>query len=433
MFKNKKIYIAGIGGIGISALTRHYICEGAIILGEDDSFGEVTKSLMEEGVQIKTPLLGELLDESIDFVVYTVALGQDHPVLQKAKSLNIEIMTYPQALAKVMSQKKVIAICGTHGKTTTTAMTFYALKSAGVSVSIILGSFINYNGKLTNYIKGESDWVVIEACEYKRSFLNYTPNIILLTNIDNDHLDYFKDTSEIKLAFQEFVNSLQGEKILISHSEYLNLLEKKDKDFNFFETNLPQVENTLNLQVPGKHNRLNASLVYKLGEVLNLESQKVLQGLKDFPGTWRRQEYKGDFSGMYMYDDYAHHPAEIKATLQAFKEKYPNKKLLICFQPHLFSRTKLLFTDFVQELSVADEILLLPIYPAREVFDDTISSFMLKEELQKLKLKNSKYFSVSVFENILEIAEFIKQIKTPKDFVFINLGASDSYALFDLL
>jgi UDP-N-acetylmuramate--alanine ligase len=421
----KRVHCLGIGGIGLSALARYYKENGAIITGEDDSHGETTDLLQEEGIEISFPISGVNITADIDVIVYTVALPKTHPAVRKALELGVKIMTYPEALGEMTNQKRMIAVCGTHGKTTTTAMTFYAVRAAGVDVSMIVGSLIKHDGKLTNYIHGNSEFIVVESCEYRRSFLNYNPEIILLTNIDNDHLDYFGNIEETKKAFQEFIDKIRLGGALISHPEYLEMFQTKNK----VATNLSGVEKSLELKVPGEHNRKNASLVAALGEVLKLDQVKVIEGLNQFPGTWRRQEYKGDLEGLKMFDDYGHHPTEVRVTIEAFREKFSDKKIIVCFQPHLFSRTKLLFADFMSALSLADEVLLLPIYAAREPYDETVSSLMLQEEInQTSQNPKTKYF-----ENIEKLVEYLKNLPNKENTIFLNLGAGDAYQMFELL
>jgi UDP-N-acetylmuramate--alanine ligase len=433
----KKIHFIGLGGIGISALARWYKENGSIVTGEDDAEGEVTDGLIEEGVKINFPVTGEMLDESYDLVVHTIAIPKTHKALVKAEQLSIKILTYPEALGEMSKQKRMIAICGTHGKTTTTAMTYYALQAAGIDASMIVGSLIkspqpplNKGGdnltQLTNYIHGKSEWLVVETCEYRRSFLNYNPEIIILTNIDNDHQDYFKTPDDTKKAFQEFVDKLKPGGTLISHPKYLEMLEVGEGVLTLPTS--PYKGEEIKLKVPGEHNRQNASLVFALGNFLNLDKAKVLEGLSEFPGTWRRQEYKGDLSGLKMYDDYAHHPTEIKVTIEAFKEKFPNKKILVTFQPHLYSRTKFLFDDFVSSLTLADEVFLLPIYAAREVHDETVNSEMLRDSLNLKNPNKAKYF-----EDLESLVEAVKNYANKSSTILLNLGAGDAYKMFEIL
>jgi UDP-N-acetylmuramate--alanine ligase len=420
----KKVYFIGIGGIGMSALARWYKAEGWEVSGSDNGYSDVIKGLEEEDVKVNIldkDNLENKIPEGISKIIYTIAIPENHPELAFGRGLEknqVPVLTYPQALGEMTMGKNVIAVCGTHGKTTTTAITYEALKSAGVKVSMIVGSLIDVDGKKTNFINGgQEGWVVIEACEYRRSFLNYNPKIVLVTNIDNDHLDYFKDVNDIKNAFQEFVNKTSD--VVIVHKEE-SFLEVKENTIKIICEDIIS-DNEITLSVPGRHNRKNAQLVVALGEYLKLDREKVLQGLKNFKGTWRRQEYKGNFLGAEFYDDYAHHPSETRATLQAFREKFPEKKIIAIFQPHLYSRTKILFNDFVSAFTDADKVFLLPIYAAREKFDDTISSEMLATEIGK-----SKPCVCVSGENVIET---LKQ-ENLENSVVITMGAGDIYGIY---
>ena len=449
----------GIGGIGMSALARYYKSQGFQVTGSN--MGESTdliSDLIKEGIFI---VCGDQVANNVpvdsDMVIYTVAISSDNAELVAAHHIantsekKVKILTYAEALGVMSNNKRVIAVCGSHGKTTTTALVYFALREAGLDPSVIIGSLININGKKTNYIASEnkeSEWLIIEACEYKRSFMNYNPEIILVTNIDNDHLDYFKDLDDIKNTFQEFVDKLNNQsnnftelenaqiknnKKLIVHQEedYLNL--------NIFANKVicDQIElSTIGLAVPGLHNRKNAQLVLALSNVLGLDNQKTRIGLKNFMGTWRRQEYKGKYFNMDFYDDYAHHPTEIKAALQAFKEKYKDdihdKKIVAVFQPHLYSRTKILFDDFVNSFSDADEIIVLPIYAAREKYDDDIDSQMLVREIQnKFGDKSIAYIKVE-HDNWNLLKDYL-EINASVNKVVITMGAGDVHHIYDII
>lgn len=441
-----KIHMIGIGGIGMSALARLYRSKDFQVSGSNmGATTELISDLVKEGVNV---ICGDQVANNVpgdvDVIVYTVAINSDNEELVAAHHIantsdkKVKILTYAEALGEMSNQKRVIAVCGSHGKTTTTALAYFALREAGLDPSLIVGSLIDINGKKTNYIPSEnksSEWLIIEACEYKRSFMNYNPEIILLTNIDNDHLDYFKDLDDIKNTFQEFVDKLNSKlnnnklnKLIIHDAEnYINL------DIISNKVSADQVElSTIDLSVPGLHNRKNAQLVLALSNVLGLDNKLVRDGLKRFMGTWRRQEYKGQYFNMDFYDDYAHHPSEIKATLQAFKEKYKSvnnsKKITAIFQPHLYSRTKILFEDFVNSFEDADEIIILPIYAAREKYDDSIDSEMLVREIQsKYSDKNIIYIKdMNILRDYLEI-------NANQDKVIITMGAGDVYALYDII
>lgn len=412
----------GIGGIGMSALARYYKSHGWDVSGSDSGESDLINDLRSEGINIKKYEDESNISDDLDLVVYTIAIQDTNLELVKAREMGVEVLTYPEALGKISENKKIIAVCGTHGKTTTTAMTFFALREAGIDASMIVGSLIENDGKRTNYVHGDSEWIIIEACEYRRSFLNYNPNIIIVTNIDADHLDYYRDIDDVKSAFQEFVNKLGGDGQLVIH--------QNENYLNFKNKNIVDGIQTLksDLSVPGAHNRENAKLVLGLANVLGLDMNKVKTGLHNFKGTWRRQEYKGKYFDMDFYDDYAHHPTEISATLEAIKEKVENKKKIIAiFMPHLYSRTKLLLDDFAKCFNDADEVILLPIYAAREQMDETITSDILQERV--LEIDEDKL--VFSFGNMNDVAEYLK---TKNDeYVVVTMGAGDIFKLYDLL
>jgi UDP-N-acetylmuramate--alanine ligase len=424
----KKIHCIGIGGIGLSALARYYNHAGVSVSGSDSHESALTKTLSSENIKVFADgHREENLPDDADLVIYTIAISSDNEELIKAHRLGCKLMTYPEALGELTRTKKTICISGTHGKTTTTAMFYKVFVACGISPTVIVGSLVKDNKEnFTNFIAGDSEYLIIESCEYRRSFLNYTPAHMIVTNIEADHLDYYKDLDDIKLAFQEFVNKLDNKEktaYLAIHDEerYLNAKDNVKKVL------VDQIEMaTIDLSVPGIHNRKNAQLVIGLANALGLDSADIRRGLKSFTGTWRRQEYKGEFYGATFYDDYAHHPSEIKATLQAFREKFPDKKIIVCFQPHLYSRTKLLFQDFVTAFTDADQVVLLPIYAARENYDPSINSEILSREIENINKKSI------VLQNVGDLYSYM-QIHANKNTVFITLGAGDIYKVYGYL
>jgi UDP-N-acetylmuramate--alanine ligase len=250
-------------------------------------------------------------------------------------------------------------------------------KAVGKNPTVIVGSLLSDGG--TNFIQGDSEYLIVEACEYRRSFLNYNPTHIIVTNIDTDHLDYYKDLADIKSAFQEFVNKLPGTGSVITHSDVELITEAKKINADYIDAT------SIELTVLGEHNKRNAQLALALSDALLFDQTDARKGLLAFRGTWRRLEYKGIWHDIAMYDDYGHHPTEIRATLQALREKYPHEKykVVAVFQPHLFSRTKEHLDEFAHSFGDADMTCVLPIYGAREVDDGTISSHDLVEKTDK--------------------------------------------------
>lgn len=413
-----KVYCIGIGGIGLSALARYYAHEGAVVSGSDTADSKLIETLRAEGMDIAIGHDPSRITQDIDLVIYTIAISPDDEELARAKELGRECKTYAEALGAITAKKTTIAICGTHGKTTTTAMMYYALKACGVNPTVIIGSLLTEGG--TNFIAGDGEYMVVEACEYKRSFLSLHPTHVVVTNIDDDHLDYYKDSKDILDAFQSFAQSVPENGYVVTHSD-VSLATKGA------QIHADNVAVDITLAVPGEHNKRNAQLVIALLEKLGFLALEIRKGLASFPGTWRRMEYKGvTENGVVVYDDYGHHPREIVATLQALREKYPagEYRLHLFFQPHLHSRTKHFFSEFVDALSGADYIYVLPIYRARSEEDFGVSAEVVA---QALRDKGSKATSVESIEDLPAIVGSLSGV----GLVAINMGAGDAFAELD--
>lgn len=412
----KHVHCIGIGGIGLSAIARYCHTHGATVSGSDGSHSKVTDDLEKEGLDIFIGHDVKHIGPDVDLTIYTIAITPDNPELVEAKSRGIACMTYPEALGELTKEYTTIAVCGTHGKTTTTAMVASMLTACGESPTVIVGSLLSDKG--TNFIQGTGKYLVVEACEYKRSFLNLHPTHVIVTNIDEDHLDYYKDLSDIHDAFQSFVDKVPVGGSVITHSNVTLHSQGKLLDADCIE------KESINLSVLGDHNKSNAQLALTLAKELGLDDEKARIGLESFRGTWRRMEYRGEYKGAQLYDDYGHHPTEIKATLQALREKYADSKykLIAVFQPHLYSRTKLLMDDFAKAFTLADKVYILPIYASREVSDGTISSLDLVE-----KTENAVYI-----ETLEEMKKEIDN-KYHSGTVVLTIGAGDLYKLHDLL
>lgn len=410
-----KIYCIGIGGIGLSALARYYKHKGYDVLGSDAASSDLISSLRGEGIQVSIGSYVADITKEIDLLVYTIAIAPDNQELARAKELGIRCLSYPEALGEVTKEYTTIAVCGTHGKTTTTALTYYALKACGINPTVIIGSLLTDGG--TNFVAGDSKYLVVEACEYKRSFLNLNPAHIIVTNIDADHLDYYKDIEDIHDAFQNFANKLGADGLLVTHSNVSLDTKGKKVDADCID------KKSFELSVLGDHNKSNAQLVLALTDALRLDQEKAKYGLKAFPGTWRRMEYKGRTShGVQVYDDYGHHPAEIQATYSALREKYVKGeyKIVMLFQPHLYSRTKVLLQEFVEVLKEVDEVDILPIYKARLEDTSIISEQIVADEINKAGGNAKVVLSLS---DIPQLIESMEREKT----VIINMGAGNAF------
>jgi len=403
--KIKKVFFVGIGGIGISAIARMLYLEGKEVSGSDMSENALTHELSEFGIKITIGQGFDLIPKDVDLIVYTIAIPHYDPKLfEQIKNSGIPYKSYPQMLGLVTANKNTIAISGTHGKTTTTAMIGKILMDAKLDPSIIVGSLLKESK--SNLIVGKSDLFVVEACEYERSFLNLKPKILVITNIEPDHLDYYKDLDDIKTAFKQL--AAQSEKVISDYTEYLDKVPK--------------------LTVPGIHNRMDAAAAYAVAEFLHIPEEIIKKSLAEFSGTWRRLEKKGiTKEGVIIYDDYAHHPTEIQASLQALRELYPkdSKRITVLFQPHLYSRTKALFDDFAKSFKLADQVLLLPIYFAREDKDESISSEKLAEAITLAGDKAQAFASFELAEN------YAKALNLGEKDVFVTMGAGEAYKVAD--
>jgi len=410
-----KVYCIGIGGIGLSALARYYKHNGWEVSGSDVSDSELVQTLKQEGIDVCVGADAARITNEYDMVVYTIAIPDTQIEFVKAKELGLTTKTYPEALGEITKDKQTIAICGTHGKTTTTAMTYHALKACGINPTVIVGSLLAGVG--TNFISGDSNYMVVEACEYRRSFLNLHPTHIIVTNIDADHLDYYKDISDIHEAFQSFADKVPGTGYLVTHTA--SDLHSSGKSIDADTIDLHGID----LSVIGKHNQSNAQLVIALLRELGFPEEKIREGLKEFKGTWRRLEYKGKTAkGVEVYDDYGHHPTEIRATIDALREKYGSARPLhIFFQPHLFSRTKLFLESFADVLKTADHVYLMPIYAAREEDDGTVTSATLSTRINELGGR------AQLLDTKLALSPTVEALEDSQA-VVVNIGAGDAYA-----
>ena len=377
----KRIHCIGIGGIGLSALAQYYQSLGYDVTGSDMQASKVTDMLVSHGIRVMFGHDAAYIAGDIESIFYSPAIPENNVELVAARAQNIPTYTYPQGLGMISKLKKTIAIAGTHGKTSTTAMIAHVLRTAHIDPTVIVGSLLAQDG--TNFITGKSDVFVVEACEFKRSFHELSPWIAVITNIDNDHLDYYGTIENVVEAFRVFVEKVPSdgyvivdrtlpyiESMLVGVSAHIIDVSSKSKDFE--------------LQIPGEHMRGNARLASAVAQMFDVEEANSTEILKTFAGTWRRSEYKGmTIGGAMVFDDYGHHPTEIRTTLAGFRERYQDKKIIVIFQPHLYSRTKILFHDFVNAFASVDEVYVAPIYAAREVDDGTITSDMLIEAIQK--------------------------------------------------
>jgi UDP-N-acetylmuramate--alanine ligase len=406
------IHCIGIGGSGLSALAAVLNQQGYIVTGSDSSNSTIIVSLRNKGIStINIGHNSSNVSAQTELVIYSHAISFDNAELQEAKKRNIPCLSYPEAVGLLSKESNTIAICGTHGKTTTTAMiasVFKGITDGINSLTVIVGAKIPELGQ-ENYFYANNKqpdikkYFVLEACEYKRSFLNYHPTAIVLTNIEIDHLDYYKNENDYLLAFEQFLGNLAPDGLVIANFDDKNVTkvcnsikfrrnDLKIISYGFNADSTYNIKNSdLKLSLPGKHNLYNAfaALICAI-ETFHPDPQtlKLIKNiLKNYKGAGRRFEEIGKIGNTVILDDYAHHPTEIKATLNAAREKYLNKKILCIFQPHQYSRTHKLLNEFAQSFSDADEVIIPDIYKARDSADDikSVNAQLLVREIQKHK------------------------------------------------
>ncbi len=439
------IYFIGIGGISMSGLAEILLERGFTVSGSDWKESALTRHLEAQGALVNygNPQKAENITDDIDLVVYTAAVHEDNPEYRETMRRQIPSMTRAQLLGQMMRNYEIpIAISGTHGKTTTTSMVSEVLLKANTDPTLSVGGILKTIGG--NIRIGHSGYFVTEACEYTNSFLSFFPKIGIILNVEEDHMDFFKDIDDIRLSFHRFAGLIPDDGALIINNtiEGIDSITKEltcrvvtygpDNNSDYWPENITYNEKgcanfilctgdgkrrSFTLGVPGEHNVYNAMAVIALSDLLALSPEAVSQGLAAFTGTDRRFEYKGTVNGITLIDDYAHHPTEITATLQAAKS-YPHHSLWCVFQPHTFTRTKAFMKEFARALSAADHVILAEIYPARETDNLGISSQTLQKEIEALG-KTCHYFPT--FE---EIENFILKSCTPGD-LLITMGAGD--------
>ena len=456
-FKNPvHVYFIGIGGISMSGLAQILIKEGFKISGSDYKESAMTRALESQQVKINYGQRAENISsaDKIDVVVYTAAVHPDNPEFAAAKEAGIPMLTRAELLGQIMKQYALpVAISGTHGKTTTTSMVSKILLEADTDPTLSIGGVFKDIGG--NIRVGQSEYFVTEACEYTNSFLSFFPKISVISNIDADHLDFFKDLEDIRHSFRKFAELLPADGTLVISGDIENVDEithdlpctivtygSSDK-FDYYPTDIVYDEHgnpsftahlpmgkelKIKLAVPGIHNVYNALAAIAVSTVLNIEDKHIVSGLSLFGGTSRRFEYKGEISGVTIIDDYAHHPTEIKATLTAAKN-YPHEKIWCVFQPHTYTRTKALLDEFAEALSIADHVVLADIYAAREKDDLGISSRTLADKIVSLGHECNYFPTLSNFN---EIEKFLLQNCTKGD-LLITMGAGDVVKIGDEL
>ena len=447
------VHFIGIGGISMSGIAELFLDKGFKVSGSDLHESAVTKRLESLGIKVYYSQVSENITPEIGLVVYTAAIHEDNPEFMRVKELGIPMLDRADCLGQIMSHyKNAVAVAGTHGKTTTTSMLSYVYLAADLDPTISVGGILS--GIHGNMRLGRSENFIMEACEYANSFLSFTPTTAIVLNVEAEHLDFFGTLENERISFTKFIDLLPDNGLLVINNEIADLnalIQNKNirvvqyglrpvdgKTPDYTATNITYNElgfahyelivrgenkGLIELSVTGEHNVLNSlaviaaslepSTIYKDGIALD----RVKEGLKNYTGTERRFQYKGERDGYTIVDDYAHHPTEIRATLEAAK-RVKHNRLIVAFQPHLYSRTKTFLHEFADVLSMANIVVFAEIYAAREENPGDISSDNIREIMSKNG--HEAYF----FKTFDEVENFLIHTCKPGD-LLITMGAGD--------
>ncbi len=437
----KHIYFIGVGGIGMSALARFFNLKGVQVSGYDKTKTKLTEALANEGVNISFEDEINQIPTSIDLVVYTPAIPKDHKQFNHLKASKIPMLKRSELLGEISKDKFTIAIAGTHGKTTISSMVTHIFKTAGISCAAFVGG-ITKNYK-SNFI-GDADAAVliVEADEYDRSFLSLRPNIALISSMDADHLDIYNSKLNLVNSFKQFALQLKSNGSLLVNEKIIEELEGinslsygLEKTADYFASDIgiskqayhfifnaeDDLINGLKSFLPGKHNLENVIAAISVAKKYGIDNTSIKESVETYQGVNRRFDIIVNENNSIYIDDYAHHPEEIKACIKAVREFYPNRKIIGIFQPHLFTRTRDFADDFARSLELLDMLILLEIYPARELPIEGINSSYL---LNKVRLKDKHLFTNE------ETLDFVKKSKPE---LLLTIGAGDIDKLVELI
>ncbi len=440
----KKLHFIGIGGIGMSGIAEILLDQGFKVSGSDRALSEVTERLQNLGANIFEGHKAENIAQDVDTVVYSSAVQPDNPEILEAQKRNVPIVRRAEMLAEVMRLKYGIGIAGTHGKTTTTSMTSLVLMEGGLDPTVIVGGKLSGLGG-TNARLGRGEFIVVEADEFDRSFLSITPTIAVLTTLETDHLDCYRDLEDIKSAFIQFASKVPfygfivlclDEPALLDIMPHLNRkkivtyglnpqadiqavdIRHKDNSSTYMLVRSNKELGLITLQVPGIHNVQNSLGAISVGLELDVPFDKIKAGIEKFTGVYRRWEKKGEVNNIALYDDYAHHPTECKATLSGVKSGW-RRRVVCVFQPHLYSRTRDFYEDFGKSFLLSDVLVVTDVYPAREEPIQGVNGELIVNAAKQFGHKDVHYIP-----DKKNVPAFLKSIVKSGDIV-ITMGAGD--------
>jgi len=449
-YSDSSFHLIGVGGTGMRAIAEMLMNCGAMVSGSDLVSSEATDRLVKMGADISIGQKGENLPEPCDVVVYSAAVRERNPELLEARQRGLEVIKYAEMLGRMMADRVGITISGTHGKSTVTAMVAYVLKEASKDPSFIVGADVRQLGGPSGV--GSGELFVAEACEYDRSFLHLHPKYAAILNIEEDHLDCYRDLESIIESFRAYASKIGNEDVLVANGEDRNVADALSDLYVPVETfgmtedclwrgvivnpdrgymhmdiiRAGKAYGTMRVPLPGVHNAYNCLAATALLANAGLSSDETIKHLEKFEGTGRRIEYRGEAAGVTIIDDYAHHPTEIQASLRAIANCYNPKRIICVFQPHQHSRTRFLLKDFAQSFALADEVVLPDIYFVRDsqYEQDYISS---KDLVAQIRLRGGIAIYLKTFNTIVE---YIEGIAEPGDLV-VTMGAGDIWKVAD--
>ena len=457
MFENiHKVHLIGIGGIGMAAVAKLFLTLKKTVSGSDVAESDLTRDLEKRGVNVFLGHASEQVPEDADLVIYSAAIQESNPERNQAKELGIRELSYPQFLGEMSTQYKTIAVSGTNGKSTTTAMLGLILEAAKMDPTVIVGSLVP-GFEMGNLRVGKGEFFVVEGCEYRANMLNLNPEMIVLTNIEEDHLDFYRDIDHIRETFQTFVDKVKGKGLVVWNADdpqSQKLMMEKSVTYGMknpvvyaatgrrteagkqaaMVSQGEEVLGELVLQVPGAFNMMNALAAIGAAMELGVPFKVCAKALAKFGGIWRRFERVGTWNppslklrgaggAIEVISDYGHHPTAIRDTVEAAREFFPGRRIVLCFQPHQHSRTKELLEEFIEAVPSADVIVVPEIYKVvgrTEKEEKEVSSRDIVEGVKAVKISKEIYYAADFDEAEMKLREIVK-----KGDVLIIQGAGD--------
>lgn len=431
--RSESIHFIGAGGIGVSALAKYFMSQGARVTGSDIAKSEITDELAGLGARIKIgPHRAQNIPSGTARVIYTAAVRKENSEYREAKKRRIPAESYAEAVGDLTKKYETITISGAHGKSTTTALSALVLEEGYCDPTVIIGTKVKEFGD-SNFRKGMGPYLILEADEWNKSFLNYSPKIAILTNIDAEHLDTYKNLDDVKKTFLLYLKKIPSDGAVIANWDDPNVKDvvwqSKKRVIWYSQKDRDAQEIKKHLKIPGEHNLSNALAAARLGSSLGIPYPHILQALSGFRGVWRRFEFKGmDKNGAYIISDYGHHPKEIIATIAGARERYPMRRIWCVYQPHQYQRLQYLWNDFKTAFDMADRVCLLPVYDVAGRETRQAKSAVNSEKLASELIGRGKH---ATYHRSFTAAKRAIADESKKGDIILVMGAGDIYTIAD--